>query len=87
MFPKNPKKSSYFIDCYYGCKLHKSKMEWNCKLFKEKKDAYEFIKDETYKTNKILSIPCFYSHDDYLEIVKNILRHKLSVDVSVEIEK
>jgi uncharacterized protein YqgQ len=64
-------------------------LKWNgiVNYLKKKKDAYEFIKDETYKTNKILSIPCFYSHDDYLEIVKNILRHKLSVDVSVEIEK
>jgi len=82
------KKSSYFIDCYYGCKLQKleSKLEWNCKLFKTKKEADEFIKDESmiYKT---LSIPCFYGHDDYLPIVKNMLRHKLSFDVSVEIEK
>jgi hypothetical protein len=82
----NISESSYFINCYCGCKLDSNTLRWKCKLSETVKEADEFALSDRKQSlsTKLLTVPCFYKQVGYEANLKKMFGSRLQFDVEFE---
>lgn len=78
--------TSYFTNCYAGCKLESNTLKWKCKIFDDVKDADQYVLHNfaDSKATKLLTIPCFYKKDGYTAILKSMVGTRLYFGLDFE---